>query len=76
MSTDALERACKKVGGQSALAGKIGVRQSTLWHWLNRAKRGAPAEFVPAIEAATGGEVSRHELRPDVFGPASHGAQS
>ncbi|MFG1371519.1 helix-turn-helix domain-containing protein [Xanthobacter oligotrophicus] len=70
MSTEALHRACDLVGSQSALAEKIGVRQSTLWHWLKRAKRGAPAEFVPAIERATDGAVTRHELRPDIYGPA------
>lgn len=68
MSTEALHRACDLLGSQSALAKKIGVRQSTLWHWLKRAKRGAPAEFVPAIERATG--ISRHDLRPDIYGPA------
>ncbi|WP_322997469.1 helix-turn-helix domain-containing protein [Castellaniella sp.] len=70
MSTQALHRACTIVGSQSALADKIGVRQSTLWHWLNRAKRGAPAEYVAAIETATDGAISRHELRPDIYGPA------
>jgi DNA-binding transcriptional regulator YdaS (Cro superfamily) len=65
MSTEALERACGKAGGQSSLAQKIGVRQSTLWHWLKRSKRGVPGEYVIPIEAATG--VSRYELRPDIY---------
>lgn len=60
-----LDRACKKVGGQNKMAGLLGVAQSTLWHWIFRAKRGVPAHYVLKIEAASG--VSRHELRPDVF---------
>lgn len=64
----ALERAIKEAGGQAALAERIGVTQSLISFWLNSAKRGAAPEHVPAIEAATG--ISRHDLRPDVFGPA------
>lgn len=77
MKTDALHRACDLVGSQSALAEKIGVRQSTLWHWLKRAKKGVPAEYAPAVESATEGAVTRYELRPDVYGdiPNQHGGQ-
>jgi DNA-binding transcriptional regulator YdaS (Cro superfamily) len=60
-----LRRAIKIAGGQSALARKIGVKQSTIWFWLMESKRGVPAEFVLKIEKATG--VSRHELRPDIW---------
>ncbi len=63
-----LKLAIDKAGGQAALAERIGVTQSLVSFWLNGAKRGAAPEHVPAIEAATG--ISRHDLRPDVFGPA------
>lgn len=61
---DAIERA----GGQSALARICGVRQGHVWAWLNKTRR-CPAEHVLAIERATG--VTRHRLRPDVFGEAA-----
>ena len=61
----ALSRACKRAGGQSKLARLLNTTQSTLWYWLARAKRGAPAEYVLRIEEVTG--VPRHELRPDIF---------
>lgn len=65
MANDALKRACDLAGGQKALADKIGTSQSQVWYWLEKAKRGASAEFVIPIEVATG--VPRHELRPDLY---------
>lgn len=64
----ALSRACKVAGGQKPLADKIGTSQSQVWYWLTRAKKGVPGEFVLRIEGATG--VSRHLLRPDLYGKA------
>lgn len=64
----ALQEAVKIVGGQTALAEKIGKKQGHIWHWLNESKK-APAEAVLAIEAATDGKVSRHQLRPDIYPP-------
>lgn len=64
---EALSRATEKAGGQLALAKAIGTTQSNVWTWLNKSKRGVPAEMAGRIEAATG--VPRHELRPDVFAP-------
>ena len=61
----ALLRACGAVGGQKALASRLGITQSHVWYWLARSRRGVPGEFVLAVEAASG--VSRHELRPDIF---------
>lgn len=65
MVNEALKRACDVAGGQKPLADRIGTRQSQIWYWLTRSKRGVPAEFVPAIERETG--VSRSELRPDLW---------
>lgn len=68
MGNEALKRAIKKVGSQAALAEKIGTTQSQIWYWLTRAKKPSPpGEFVLPIEQATGGEVTRHELRPDLY---------
>ena len=63
MST--LTQAVEVAGGVGKLAAAIGVAQNVVSNWRKRGK--VPAEHVLAIEAATG--VSRHLLRPDVFGP-------
>lgn len=63
----ALSRAIEKLGGQSALARACGVKQGHVWHWLNKS-RSVPGDYVLTIEAATGGAVTRYELRPDIFG--------
>ncbi len=49
------------------MARACGVKQGHVWHWLNKSHR-VPADYVLTIEAATGGAVTRHELRPDIFG--------
>lgn len=64
MAHTALASAIDKAGGQAALARLIGVSQPSVWHWVHKARR-VPAEFVLAVEEATG--VSRHELRPDIY---------
>lgn len=66
LNTEPLERAIQVAGSQSALARAINVRQGHVWHWLNKSKR-VPAEYVIPIERATGGNVLRHELRPDLY---------
>lgn len=62
----ALDRAVEAVGSQLALANALGIKSPSISGWYDRKK--IPVERVIAIESATG--VSRHELRPDVFGPA------
>lgn len=69
---NALEAAVAAAGSQSELARRIGVRQGYIWRWLRAGK--IAAEYVLAVEAATGGAVTRHDLRPDVFGPAPSAA--
>jgi DNA-binding transcriptional regulator YdaS (Cro superfamily) len=59
----AMEKAKALAGGAAAMANAIGgLTSQAVSQW----KR-APAERVLDIERLTG--VSRHELRPDVFGP-------
>lgn len=62
----ALKDAIKEVGGQRALAAKLGKKQGHIGNWLHRDKK-VPAEVCADIEAATGGKVTRQDLRPDVF---------
>lgn len=80
---DGLEKAIELVGGQNPLARAITVaintpdktvKQGRIWQWLHRDGK-VPAEYCIAIERATGGAVTRHELRPDIYGaPAMEGS--
>lgn len=62
---EALHRAVKIAGGQTAMSEKLGVRQSLVWYWLKKSKRGVAPEYVAPLERLTG--ISRSELRPDLF---------
>jgi len=64
MSKNALKKAVEIVGSQSELARRVGVKPQNIWWWLNRT---VPAEFVIPIELATDGQVTRYELRPDIY---------
>ncbi len=55
--------AIRILGSQRLLADAIGVNPKTVWAWVNRDR--VPAEYCPAIERATDGEVRCEELRPD-----------
>lgn len=52
-------------GGPTAVAGLFGIRSQAVSQW----KR-VPVERCLAIEAATHARVTRHDMRPDVFGKA------
>lgn len=51
------------------IAAQAGVATSTLYMVTLGHKKIGP-QAARRIEVATGGEVSRHDLRPDIFGPA------
>lgn len=53
-------------GRAKALAEKLGVFQSSISQWATGTSK-VPPERVLEIEEITG--VSRHALRPDIFGP-------
>lgn len=72
LSMDALDKAVKAAGGVTSLAISLGVGQNTVSNW--RKRRRVPPGHVIKIEAITG--VSRHELCPAVFGPATDGTIS
>lgn len=60
----ALLKAINLAGGQTALAKKLGVKQQTVYWWLNR---GLPLKRVIEIEAAVNRSVTRYELKPDFY---------
>lgn len=67
-SKSAIQRAVDHVGSQSLLAAQVGVTQGRVWQWCNGDR--VPAERCADIERVTAGQVTRYDLRPDVFGPA------
>lgn len=56
-------KAIELAGGPSALSRQIGVTPQAISQW-----RRVPPERVLDVERITG--ISRHELRPDIYGPA------
>lgn len=51
---------------QTRFAEQIGANQGLVSMWLNKKVRMTP-EWVLKVERATGGELSRYELRPDIY---------
>lgn len=65
---DAITEAVSRTeGGQAALARALGVTPQAVSQWV-KGTRPVPPRHAIAIELATG--VSRHDLRPDIFGAA------
>lgn len=64
-----IERAVAIYGSEAKLAEAVGVSQPA----INKArKRGAVSpKLALEIDRATGGEISKHQLRPDIFGEAA-----
>lgn len=62
--SDILKRVIAKAGGGSALADALGIRPPAVANWTQ-----VPAKRVLKVEELTG--ISRHELRPDVFGESA-----
>lgn len=61
---EALELAKSKAGGASGLASRLkDITPQAISQW-----RRVPAGRALEVESATG--ISRHDLRPDIFGPA------
>jgi len=60
-----LLKAIAVAGGQRRLAEKLGVSSMAVSQWK---RRGIPPHRVIEIERAIDGEITRYELRPDIFG--------
>lgn len=52
---------------QEQFAKKIGVSQGLVWQWLKGKTRVSP-EKAKAIEVSTEREITKAELRPDLWG--------
>lgn len=62
-----IQKAVEIAGGQNRLAEQIGVSHSFINQCL-KGVRPIPAIRCRDIEIATGGEVTRAQLRPDIYG--------
>ena len=62
MRDEILTRTFEAAGGVAALAAYLGVTSQAVSQWTR-----IPAERALTVEAATGGKVTRHELRPDLY---------
>lgn len=61
-----LQHAKEILGTEAALAKAVGASQPYINYRLKRGKR-VPAEWCIPIELATGGRITRHDLRPDLY---------
>lgn len=61
---EVIRRAVEIVGGQSEMARLLDVKPPTVNQWVSGV-RPVPPRRCPAIEKATGGVITRPELRPD-----------
>ena len=69
---NAIEKAIRLAGSQSALARVVGISAQAMGLQI-RAGNIRPKHCI-AIEKAFPGEISRYELNPDHFGSAPHAA--
>ncbi|MCB1667613.1 MAG: YdaS family helix-turn-helix protein [Porticoccaceae bacterium] len=74
---EALRKAIKIIGGQTATARAISrktgvlIRQQHVWNWLNR-DGGVPPEYAPILEEVTremGVALTREQLCPQFYNP-------
>ena len=67
MGIGALRQAIRHhLKSQVAVARAVGVSPQAVSEILRRGKR-VPAEWCLAIETATAGAITRHDLRPDLY---------
>lgn len=62
-----LLRACKIVGSQEKMARALGVSRQAVQQWCQGK---LPAARALAVESLTDGQVTRYQLRSDIFGKA------
>lgn len=63
-SVNAIRRAIDLAGGVPSVAAACRLSKQAIYKWVTD---GLPANRVLFLEQATGGQVTRHELRPDLY---------
>ncbi|MEQ3528739.1 YdaS family helix-turn-helix protein [Pseudoalteromonas sp. XMcav11-Q] len=61
---EGIKRAVKLYGGQTKLGNALGVKQASVWDWINKYGQ-APAKYINKISKLTNGQVSVSELLSD-----------
>lgn len=61
-----LDKVIELVGGQAELARKVSVSPQVVNGWCKRNR--VAAKKVLDVEKAVGGQVTRYDLRPDIYG--------
>jgi len=69
MNIAAIRRAIECLDSQAAFAKAVGVHPTFVSQWVT-GRRPVPPRYCIPIEIAVRGAVTRHDLRPDIFGPA------
>jgi DNA-binding transcriptional regulator YdaS (Cro superfamily) len=65
MDDTPIRKAIRSAGGLSALAARLNISKQAVNRWCHTK---IPAERVLEVELATAHQVSRYELRPDIYG--------
>lgn len=65
-----IAKAVDHFGGVQNTAKIIGSSRQAVYNWLEGSAKISP-EFARKLELATGGTVTRSDLRPDIFEPAA-----
>ena len=60
--TRGVKAAVKAFGTRAALAEALGIQRTAPYQWKQ-----VPSKRVLEIEAKSGGAVTRHEMRPDLY---------
>lgn len=58
-----VEKVAAHFGTKTALAAVVGLTRGALRFWAH----GVPPEYVLTIEKASGGKLTRHAMRPDIY---------
>lgn len=61
-------------GLDESVAAQAGTTPAYLWQIATGVRKASP-KLAKAIEAATGGKVSKRELRPDIWGNGNSNSQ-
>ncbi|MNJ71009.1 hypothetical protein D3C77_675080 [compost metagenome] len=61
-----VEMVVRLAGGQAELARRCNTSQPRIWQCVHRNQR-VPADLVIPFERAVDGQVTRHQLRPDLY---------
>ncbi|WP_024607046.1 YdaS family helix-turn-helix protein [Pseudoalteromonas sp. TAB23] len=59
-----IAKAVKIYGGQTKLGSALGVKQASVWDWINKYGQ-APAKYITRISELTNGQVTVADLLAD-----------